>query len=418
MGKKQQKKKLEAHASNDSGASFDFLGEVFDKESETRVVAKKKSKPVAKKTTVPKASTPNAADKPSPAKTTGGGGGKSGSGFRDTQKRGRFVDRVEGELLKTSQMVRQFGSNDWRSVKAAMVQNNLKKCRDLLFGDKAESNWELFQGTDGLLDEKGLSIRKNCSVRISQLEAIHDVMSGFETSTEENTTAFIDAVVALLGIKNDSSEKQNFDDVVVPQELVADVNLKCFFRELKIDEGGGQCLLALSVTTEAKARQKECDLTGQVPLFVINETEEQLTARQVDLWLSGFTMLFRNKENGQKTLKLCNTFLSGVDDLACPTEVKESVSIIRDAIQWLLEEDQGGTSVDQLRRTQEQMKGSAKLLRQFCNLPLGVHVTTRADAYQALVKKINVLKGLVKEMEAITEAGVTLCSLMFGILKY
>mgnify|MGYP003333713578 CR=1 FL=1 len=363
MGKKQQKKKkLEGHASNESGASFDFLGEVFDKESETReVAAKKKSKPVTKKMTVPKASAPNATDKPAP-KPTGGGGGRSG-GFRDTQKRGRFVDRVEGELLKTSQLVRQFGSNDWRSVKAAVVQNNLKKCRDLLFGDKAESNWELFQGTDGLLDEKGLSIRNDVSVRISQLEAIHDVMSGFETSTEENATAFIDAVVALLGIKNDSSEKQNFDDVAVPQELVADVNLKCFFRELKNEEGGGQCLLALSVTTEAKALQKTCDLTGQVPLYAINETEDQLAARQVDLWLSGFTMLFRNKENGPQTLKLCNTFLSGFDDLACPTEVKESVCIIRDAIQWLLEEDQDGTSVDQLRRTQEKMKGSAKLLR-------------------------------------------------------
>ena len=373
-------KKVDSLGSQGSASSFDFLRRGSSDSP------KKKAKRMAKS---PKDKDSIKLGGPTP-KANKGISSSAGANFRSRAKQNRFIERIQKTHLDGKQKVVAFESDGWQEGKCATVKKAREKLDGILNEDE---NWMLFSsGQSSCLNEEGLDYRIQLQKTSEKLGLIADVMAAHEAKAAKTSTPGGSMVSMVHSLRDavarvEAWNKLNSDHVMkvnkelqenVVREVCDECCETCNVRELMHSTALSDPL--------AEPYKSEADSSCNTSIRMF-ETEESRVTFQHDLWIAALTTSFRDKDETALVKELCGNVINSADGFF-PTEgFKEDVTAIDTLTKWFL----SGQNLSQCQSffgARERCKSSSKLMRQWCNLPLGIAVLQAVDEYEELARKV------------------------------
>ena len=297
---KEKAKTLKAHPSICSSEdSFDFLSSVVPTGKLAFVNIKKKKQK-------PKPSDGQTENKPKAKGAKATKSIKEGhfvGGHRAKAKMQRFSDRIEELALKVGHCFRSMHDETWKELRANLTTGLSKKAEEILNGKGSDDNWRMCQDSTGLLSEDGLEKRAKLVRFTKMLDLITEFL---EARAVEQCNFGQSALAFLIGrdLQGNYWEGYTLHASFMTSALIEVFKDNIAKHDIDVVNEDGVELLLMSAhddTTFQKhaASCQNIQFADKLALSRIDISKDEKKQFQVDMWLTGFTQCFREKEDTQ-----------------------------------------------------------------------------------------------------------------------
>ena len=371
--------KSDSTASAGSGSSFDFLrrGNSPPRKKKKQVTPKKE-----------KDGEPKAA-KPQNTKTS------SLVGWRNRAKCARFADRVEKQLLEAGQRVTAFGGEGWSETKTAVTQKTKEKVDAIMNEDES---WMLFgSGSGCVLNEQALEYRSKLQCLSEKLWMISDVLTVEEKKSSKDAklvvsaTALRDAVARI-----DVWNSLHVDEAQPIHSSLRETVMKEIVDEVCDSQNIKELVLMTAPTVkdlqEVGGQASQVDTSSSIRWV---KNEEEKFRFQSELWMSALTISFRSK-TPDLALKCCDAVGRLPTTFFRIENFHTEMKAVGQMLKWHASEVSEVSA--EILAVRDVCKSSSKLMRQFCNLPLGVAALQALADVEALQRKVSFYGGKMESL--------------------
>ena len=395
-------KKEESLGSQGSASSFDFFKR-GGSESPKKKKGKRPMSPAEKQGVSAKSKASKTQKTPKVAAAFAGGSG--GLTFRSRAKQSRFIERVQKTQLGGTHKIKSFESESWQEQKSGLVFKARDRLEALLNED---ANWMLFANGPSLTEE-GLTFRLNLQKSSEKLGVIGTVLEAQETRTAKASGAQRPAHVHSLRdavARVDAWNKLNVSHKVkvhadLQEQVLREVVDECC-EEMNIKEM--LFTTALDDTLAAPFRHDD-GATLETSIRSVEGVEARREL-QHDLWVAALTSSFRDKDDTALLVGLCKPIQECPSGFFATDGVVEDVKAVDALIKWFLS-GQNPDSSTSFAASRERCKSSSKLMRQWCNLPLGIEVLKSIDECGELARKVAFYNSKLVSIRASLKTPVT-----------
>ena len=224
-------------------------------------------------------------------------------GHRAKAKMQRFSDRIEELALKVGHCFRSMHDETWKELRANLTTGLSKKAEEILNGKGSDDNWRMCQDSTGLLSEDGLEKRAKLVRFTKMLDLITEFL---EARAGEQCNFGQSALTFLIGrdLQGNDWEGYTLHASFMTSALIEVFKDNIAKHDIGVVNEDGVELLLMSAhddTTFQKhaASCQNIQFADKLALSRIDISKDEKKQFQVDMWLTGFTQCFREKEDTQ-----------------------------------------------------------------------------------------------------------------------
>lgn len=288
-----------------------------------------------------------------------------------------------------------------------------EKAREKLDGLLNEDeNWMPFS-SGSVLNEEGLDYRLQLQKCSEKLGVIGDVLAAQQGRTAKTSTPGSTVTVHVHSLRDSVARLEAWNRLISAYKVRVHPCLQDNALREVCDEccetSNVQELMLTTALTETFALPYKPEVAGHAlgcDTSIRSVADDARTALQHDLWIAALTTSFRDKEETTLVKELC----ARIEQSPCgffPTEgFGEDVSAIETLTKRFLS-DQNPSECQSFVGARERCKVGSKLMRQWCNLPLGIALLQASDECEDLARKVTFYSSNLDTIHASLKSPVT-----------